>query len=180
MNAVDAPPATPVRAKAPVVPVVTPATIQKAETQILKEQTPAKPRFAMYEVQAMVLAQLSGANLHKVHLATAAVQIGECKVTLSSWEVDAFVKEGTNSGELLQQAVVARAIVTEVVGRKKSGVAAPDLKSATVLGRAEAARLQEAIAQARDAHNIDAAVNLAATQKRLLQILEEATKLQEN
>jgi len=80
----------------------------------------------------------------------------------------------------LQQAVVARAIVTEVVGRKKSSAAAPDLKSATVLGRAEAARLQEAIAQARDAKNIDAAVNLAATQKRLLQILEEANKLQES
>jgi hypothetical protein len=54
------------------------------------------------------------------------------------------------------------------------------MKSSVALGRAEVARLQEGIAQARDARNIDAAVNLAATQKRLLQILDEAAKLQES
>jgi hypothetical protein len=115
-----------------------------------------------------------------VHLATATVQVADCKETLSSWEVAAFVKDGTDSAELLQQAVVARTIVSEAVGRKKGGAAAPDFRSAIVLGRAEAARLQEAIAQARDEKNIEAAVNLAATQKRLLQVLEEANKLQEN
>ncbi|MDT8070640.1 MAG: hypothetical protein ROO76_20965 [Terriglobia bacterium] len=169
-------------AKAPVAATVTPAAIRNAEQQISKQQAPApaKPRFAMYEVQEMIANQLAAANLQKTHLAVAAAQVGECKVTLSSWEVTAFIKEGSDSSELLQQAVVARAIVSEVVGRKKSGAAVPDLKSATVLGRAEAARLQEAIAQARDAKNIDAAVNLAATQKRLLQILEEANKLQES
>jgi hypothetical protein len=55
---------------------------------------------------------------------------------------------------------------------------APDLASALEIGHAEAARLQEQIAQARDARNIDAAVNLAASQKRLLQILDEAHKFQ--
>lgn len=140
---------------------------------------PPKPRFAMYEVQEMIAKQLGAANLQKVHLATATVQVGDCTVTLSSWEVAAFVKDGTDSAELLQHAVVARAIVSEAVGRKKGGAAAPDFKSAIVLGRSEAARLQEAIAQARDAKNIEAAVNLAATQKRLLQVLEEANKLQE-
>lgn len=168
--------------KAPVIAPITPAAIRKAEQQISKEPAPApvKPRFAMYEVQEMIAKQLAAANPQKSHLAVATAQVGECKVTLSSWEVTAFVKEGSDSSEILQQAVVARAIVTEVVGRRKSGIAAPDLKSATVLGRAEAARLQEGIAQARDAKNIDAAVNLAATQKRLLQILEEANKLQES
>ena len=171
-----------VPAKAPVAAPVTPAVIRKAEQQISKQAEPApvKPRFAMYEVQEMITKQLAAANLQKSHLAVATAQVGECKVMLSSWEVVAFVKEGSDSSELLQQAVVARAIVTEVVGRKKNGTPAPDLKSASVLGRAEAARLQEAIAQARDAKNIDAAVNLAATQKRLLQILEEANKLQES
>ncbi len=169
-------------AKAPVAAPVTPIAIRKAEQQISKQPAapPVKPRFAMYAVQEMIAKQLAAANLQKSHLAVATALVGECKVTLSSWEVVAFVKEASDSSELLQQAVVARAIVSEVVGRKKSGAAAPDLKSATVLGRAEAARLQEAIAQARDAKNIDAAVNLAATQKRLLQVLEEANKLQES
>jgi hypothetical protein len=172
--------AAPVKAAAASAPA--PAVIQKAEEQLSKPQAaaPVKPRFAMYEVRETIAKQLAAANLQKVHLATATVQIGNCKVTLSSWEVVAFLNEGSDSSELLQQAVVARAIVTEVVGRSKSGAAAADLKSAAVLGRAEAARLQEAIAQARDAKNIEAAVNLAATQKRLLQILEEASKLQEN
>ncbi len=179
---VPKPAAPAIPAKPVVAAAVTPATIQKAEQQISKPQAPApvKPRFAMYEVQEAIASQLAAANLQKIHLATATVQVGECKVGLSSWEVAAFVKDGIDSGDLLQQAVVARAIVAEVVARKKSGVAAPDLKSATVLGRSEASRLQEAIAQARDAKNIDAAVNLAATQKRLLQLLDEANKLQES
>ncbi len=166
---------------APIAVPVTPATIQRAEQEISKRKPaqPEKPRFAMYEVQEKIAAQLTAANLQKVHLATATIELGECKLTLSSWEVAAFVKDTVDFAELLQQAVVARAIVSEAVGRKKSA-GAPDLKSATVLGRAEAARLQEAIAQARDAKNIDAAVNLAATQKRLLQVLEEANKLQES
>jgi hypothetical protein len=169
-------------ATASVAAPVHPAAIRNAEQQIAKQPAPVplKPRFAMYEVQEMIAQQLLSANLQKTHLAVATAQVGECKVTLSSWEVVAFVKEGSDASELLQQAVVARAIVTEVVSRKKSGGAAPDLKSAMVLGRGEIARLQEAIAQARDAKNIDAAVNLAATQKRLLQILEEANKLQES
>ena len=150
------------------------------KTSVAATPAPPKPRFAMYEVQEMIAKQLAAANLQKVHLATATVQIGDCKLTLSSWEVAAFVKDGTDSAELLQQAVVARAIVSEAVGRKKGGAAVPDFKPAIVLGRAEASRLQEATAQARDAKNIDAAVNLAATQKRLLQVLEEANKLQEN
>jgi hypothetical protein len=156
--------------------------IQAAEKQLVKDpaSAPAKPRFAMYEVQERIAEQLAASNLQKVHLATATVEVGECKVTLASWEVTAFVKDRSDSADVLQQAVVARAIVAEAVGRKKTSGDAPDLKSAVVLGRAEAARLQEAIAQARDAHNIDAAVNLAATQKRLLQILEEANKLRES
>jgi hypothetical protein len=163
-------------------PQVSPATIQAAESQ-LKPPQPAKPaqkpRFAMYEVQESIAAQLAAANLQNSHLATATVLVGECKVLLSSWEVGAFLKSGGDLADTLQQAAVARGIVAEVVERRKSG-SAPDLKSALALGRAEAARLQEGIAQARDARNIDAAVNLAATQKRLLQILEEAAKLQEN
>jgi hypothetical protein len=161
----------------PPAPVVTPATIQAAEKQLSKKPVgPAKPRFAMYEVLESISAQLSTANVQG-HLATAIVQVGECKLTLSSWEVSAFLKDPIASSDLLQQAVVARAILAEAVQRSKSAGPVDDLKPATALGRGEIARLQEAIAQARDAHNIDSAVNLAATQKRLLQVLDEATKL---
>ncbi len=169
----------PVAAPAPKVvvpPAVTPAVIQAAEKQVHAAAAP-KPRFAMYEVLESVAAQLSKAKLAKDQPPTATVEVGGCKVMLSSWEIGAFLKGGSETADLLQQAVVARAIVSEAVERCKKSGTAPDLKSAIALGRAEVARLQESIAQARDAKNIDAAVNLAATQKRLLQILDEATKL---
>jgi hypothetical protein len=166
----------------PPTPQVSPAVIQAAESELKRPQPaePAeKPHFAMHEVQESIAAQLAAANLQNSHLATATVLVGECKVLLSSWEVASFTKGGNELADTLQQAVVARGIVSEVVERRKAGPA-PDLKAVVALGRAEAARLQEGIAQARDARNIDAAVNLAATQKRLLQILEEAAKPQEN
>ena len=164
-------------------PVASAAVIHQAESQLRPtepEKSAARPRFAMYEVQESITSQLESAGLQNSHLATSSVLVGECKVLLSSWEVAAFVKGGTELADTFQQAVVARGIVSEVVGRKKAGSGTPDLKSSMALGRAEVARLQEGIAQARDARNIDAAVNLAATQKRLLQILDEAAKLQES
>src|SRR6185369_9545188 len=165
----------------PVPQPVAPAVIVAAEAQLPKPVPTApaiKPRFAMYEVQESIAAQLSEANLQNSHLATATVLVGEFKVLLSSWEVTAFTKPDSDIAETLQQAVVARAIVSEAVERLKATGEALDLKLAASLGRAEVARLQEGIAQARDARNIDSAVNLAATQKRLLQILDEAAKLQ--
>ena len=169
-------------APAPTVPhPVAPSVIVAAEAQLPKPAAAAptvKPKFAMYEVQEIIAAQLSGANLQNSHLATATVLVGDFKVLLSSWEVTAFTKADSDIAETLQQAVVARAIVSESVERLKATGTAPDLKLAASLGRAEVARLQEGIAQARDARNIDSAVNLAATQKRLLQILDEAAKLQ--
>jgi hypothetical protein len=113
-----------------------------------------------------------------VKLAVGTIVLGASKSLLSSWEVSAFVKGGDATSEALQQAVAARVIVQEAVERVKHGSAAPDLAAAREIGHAEAARLQEQIAQARDTRNIDAAVNLAASQKRLLQILDEAKKVQ--
>jgi hypothetical protein len=134
----------------------------------------------MYEVQESITSQLSSASLQNSHLATSSVVVGDCQVLLSSWEVAAFVKGTDDLADTFQQAVVARGIVSEAVDRKKAGAEVPDLRAAVNLARAEIARLQEGIAQARDARNIDAAVNLAATQKRLQQVLDEAAKLQEN
>jgi hypothetical protein len=167
----------------PATPQISPATIQAAESELkqsLPTKSAVKPRFAMFEVQESIALQLSSADLQNSHLATSTVTVGDCKVLLSSWEVSAFLKGGNDLSDTLQQAVVARGIVSEAVGRQKATGSAPDLKAILALGRAEAARLQEGIAQARDARNIDAAVNLAATQKRLLQILDEAAKLQES
>jgi hypothetical protein len=77
--------------------------------------------------------------------------------------------------DALQHAVAARAIIAEAIERAKKGEAV-QFGPVVSLGHAEASRLQEQIAQARDARNIDAAVNLAATHKRLLQLVDQLEK----
>lgn len=122
--------------------------------------------------------QLLSAQLQHQKLAVGTIVLGTTKSLLSSWEVAAFVKAVDQTSEALQFAVAARVIVQESLERLKRNAPAPDLPAALEIGHAEAARLQEQIAQARDTRNIDAAVNLAASQKRLLQILDEAHKHQ--
>ena len=122
--------------------------------------------------------QIHSAQLQHVKLAVGSIVLGATKSLLSSWEVAAFLNETDSTADTLQKAVSARVIVQESLNRLKQGSPAPDISAALEIGHAEAARLQEQIAQARDTRNIDAAVNLAASQKRLLQILDEAHKYQ--
>jgi hypothetical protein len=103
------------------------------------------------------------------------VLMGGTKLLLASWEVAAFVRGGDDVSDALQRAVAARAIVSLAIERKKRGEAA-DLNPAISLAHAEASQIQERIAEAKDKKNIDAAVNLAATAKRLLGVLDEAEK----
>ncbi|MBI2683703.1 MAG: hypothetical protein HYX26_10920 [Acidobacteriales bacterium] len=103
------------------------------------------------------------------------VVIGRTKLLLASWEVAAFTRGGDEVSDSLQRAVAARAILSAAMERKQKGEAV-DLKSATGLAHGEAAQMQERIAEAKDAKNIDAAVNLAATAKRLLALIAESEK----
>ncbi len=72
--------------------------------------------------------------------------------------------------------MAARALLNVQSDAVKAG-ACLDLAEAIKAAHAEAAQLQELIAKAKDARNIDAAVNLAASAKRLLAGIEEAEKL---
>jgi len=107
----------------------------------------------------------------------ATIHYHDSKVLLSSWEVAAFTKGGNDAADALQRAVAGRTILLEAVERKKKGVPAADLPEATKLAHAEVALLQESIAKAKERKDIDAAVNLAATCKRMLGLIEEAEKL---
>ena len=104
------------------------------------------------------------------------VSIGAIKLLLASWEVAAFVRGGDDVSDSLQRAVAARALLAVQVEAIKAG-GKLDLSEAVKAAHTEAAQLQELIAEAKDAKNIDAAVNLAASAKRLLGGIEEAEKL---
>lgn len=107
----------------------------------------------------------------------ATVFYNDSKVLLSSWEVAAFTKGGNDAADSLQRAVACRTMVLDAVERKKKGILAADLPEAVKLAHAEVALLQETIAKAKERKDIDAAVNLAATCKRLLSLIDEAERL---
>jgi hypothetical protein len=112
----------------------------------------------------------------KPGVVTATVQMGSARLMLSSWELAAFVRGGDEISDALQRAVAARALLFQGVEKCKRGQPAP-LPGLARMAHAEAARIQEQVARAKDARNIDAAVNLAASGKRLLALMEEAEKL---
>jgi hypothetical protein len=111
--------------------------------------------------------------------------VGDTKLLLSSWEVAAFVQGGDDVSDVLQRAVAARALLFEHVDRWKKARSVPrpgtpdfaTLTSAIRSADLESVAIAECVLQAKQAKNIDAAVNLAATGKRLLNLAQEGKKL---
>ncbi len=108
---------------------------------------------------------------------TANVSVGEARVVLSSWEVEAFVRGGDEVNDALQRAVAARALLVGALESRKRGGAAQALSALISLAQTEAAHAQQQIEGAKKARNLDGAVNLAASSKRLLALIAEAEGL---
>ncbi|MBZ5646180.1 MAG: hypothetical protein LAN37_03025 [Acidobacteriia bacterium] len=139
-------------------------------------ETPQTPALDVQACREHISEQLIG-EVQPTPTSVATVYYKDTKVLLSSWEVTAYTQGGNDSAEALQRAVAARTVLLEAVERKKKRVPAADLPDILKLAHAELALLQESIAKAKDAKDIDAAVNLAATCKRLLSLIDEAEKL---
>ena len=103
------------------------------------------------------------------------VDITGTRITLASWEVAAFARGIDDVSAALRRCVGVRALLCVMLDRLKGGSPA-DLPTTLALCHSEAALVQEKVAKAKDINNIDAAVNLAATAKRLLSTVEEAEK----
>jgi hypothetical protein len=103
------------------------------------------------------------------------VTVAGHKLMLSSWEVAAFVEGGDDVSDALQRAVAARALLSRVSEDLKQG---KEVDATPVLASAhdEAAALQAQVAVAKEKKNIDAAVNLAASARRLIGMMEEIEK----
>jgi hypothetical protein len=104
------------------------------------------------------------------------IVLGDSKEILASWEVNAFVRGGDASCGAIQRAVAARCLLAESAGKVKSG-RTNGLIEALECAHVQAATIQEQVAKAKDHGDIDAAVSLAATAKRLLSLIEETEKL---
>jgi hypothetical protein len=117
-------------------------------------------------------------ELRKLNIKEAAVAnvvLGGVKLMLSTWEVGAFVKGGDETADTLQQAVAARAMLAAQLDLRKKGQPV-DMSAVIKTAEAESKKIQAQIAVAKQAKDIDAAVNLAATSKRLSGLLDEAAK----
>jgi hypothetical protein len=168
-------PAPPTAAKAAQKPAPVPAQVAVAKPAAAK--TPAVPAASVPGLQGCIefLAEMLFREAAKPGVVTATVQMGSARLMLSSWELAAFVRGGDEISDALQRVVAARALLFQGVDKSKRGQPAP-LPGLLKMAHAEAAQIQEQVARAKEARNIDAAVNLAASGKRLLALMEEAEK----
>ncbi|MGE5324411.1 MAG: hypothetical protein ACM3SW_16205 [Actinomycetota bacterium] len=104
-----------------------------------------------------------------------AITLGGCKLLIATWEADAFIHSGTDLARALQRTVAARTILHVCMDRHRKGEPT-DVSVALSLARKQVTEMEAQVIAAKEASNIDAAVNLAATTKRLLSLIDEAAK----
>lgn len=102
------------------------------------------------------------------------VSLGEARILLSAWEVNAFISDGGQLSEDLRRAVAARALVALAREEQKASGDSAKLNEAVALGREEMKYLQGRVDQAQRTKNTEAAVNLGISARRLLSTIEEA------
>jgi hypothetical protein len=105
-----------------------------------------------------------------------AITLGGCKLLIATWEAEAFTQPGGDLSAALQRTVASRTILHVCMERHRKNEPT-DLAFALALARKQTAEMETQIAAAKEDNNIDAAVNLAATTKRLLALMDEGAKL---
>lgn len=99
-----------------------------------------------------------------------------CKLLIATWEAESFTNCTDELSEALQRAVAARTILHVCVERHRKKEPT-DLFVALEIAHLAVEDMRDKVAKAKEAKNIDAAVNLAATTKRLLALIAEGEKL---
>jgi len=107
--------------------------------------------------------------------AVTAIVLGGCKLLIATWEAQAFAQE-TETTKALQRTVAARTILHVCLERHKKNEPT-DLTAALDIARGQVEEIKVHVDAAKEAKNIDAAVNLAATAKRLSTLVAEAEKV---
>lgn len=100
------------------------------------------------------------------------VTLGDARILLSAWEVNAFISDSGQLSEDLRRAVAARALVVLAREEQKRSGDSTKLDAAFVLGRAEVTYLQRRVDEAQRMKNTEAAVNLGISARRLLSAIE--------
>ena len=106
------------------------------------------------------------------------VTIEETRVLLSAWEVAAFVSDSGQNSDDLRRVIVARALLSTAIERRKRFLDFRLLHQAVTHAKGEIPRFHERIDQLKRSMKTDGAVNLGISLKRLLSMVEEAEQLQ--
>ncbi len=104
------------------------------------------------------------------------IVLAGCKLLIATWEAQAFTSPADELALALQRTVAARTILHVCMERQRKNEPT-DLGVALELARKQAVEMEARVAEAKESKNIDAAVNLAATTKRLLALIEEGEKM---
>ncbi len=173
----------PVRTPVAPAPMVAPATQEPQKAPEQKQETKAARRVVIGGAKAApslpkdvdsCLEQLAEKLLTaKESVSVTHVELGQTKLLLASWELAAFIRGGDEVSDTLQRVVAARALLTMAL---EHDAKKEELTQALQAARAENGLLQSRVEDAKRTKNIDAAVNLAASGKRLLAVIEEAEK----
>jgi hypothetical protein len=107
--------------------------------------------------------------------AVSAIVLGGCKLLIATWEAQAFAQDDETS-RALQRTVAARTILHVCMERHKKNEPT-DLGAAMDIAHTQVQEMKAHVEAAKEAKNIDAAVNLAATSKRLSSLVAECEKL---
>jgi hypothetical protein len=105
-----------------------------------------------------------------------AITLGGCKLLIATWEAEAFILGVDDLSRALKRTVAARTILHVCLERHRKNEPT-NIAAALEIAKVQADKMQASVADAKEQKNIDAAVNLAATNKRLLALIEEAKAL---
>jgi hypothetical protein len=106
------------------------------------------------------------------------VTVQDTRVLLSAWEVAAFISASGQDSDDLRRVIVARAMLSVAIERRKRVLDFKILQQAVTHARGEIPRFQERIDQLKRTKKTDSAVNLGISVKRLLALVDEAEQLQ--
>jgi hypothetical protein len=106
------------------------------------------------------------------------VTVENTRILLSAWEVAAFISDSGQDSQELRRLIVARAMLSTSIERRKRLMDFKVLHQAVAHARGEIPRFQERVDQLKRTQKTDGAVNLGISLKRLLSLVEEAEQLQ--
>ena len=104
------------------------------------------------------------------------IVLAGCKLLIATWEAEAFTSAANELSVALQRAVAARTILHVCIERHKKHEPT-DVGAALEIANRAVNEMKAHVAKAKESRNIDAAVNLAATTKRLLSPMEEGERI---